>query len=101
MMLTQIFRARERNGLIDRTVFAVVPPKVEYRLTGLEFTLGAAFCGVWIWASENLSRVEEARSAFDRRDQPSHFSHSRPPIAVRRPVNNYQASVYYHEQNQQ
>ena len=67
-MLTQTLRAMERDGLVDRTVYAVVPPKVEYRLTELGFTLSAAFCGVWVWASENLLRVEEARSAFDRRD---------------------------------
>ncbi|WP_254606441.1 winged helix-turn-helix transcriptional regulator [Sphingomonas bacterium] len=67
-MLTQTLRAMERDGLVDRTVYAVVPPKVEYTLTSLGFTLGAAFCGVWVWAGENLSRVEEARSAFDRRD---------------------------------
>ncbi len=66
-MLTQTLRAMERDGLVDRTVYAVVPPKVEYRLTGLGFTLGAAFCGVWVWATENLVRVEQARSAFDER----------------------------------
>jgi len=53
---------------VDRTVYPVVPPKVEYRLTELGFTLGTAFCGVWVWASENLTRVEQARSSFDDRD---------------------------------
>ncbi len=67
-MLTQTLRAMERDGLVNRTVYPVVPPKVEYRLTELGFTLGAAFCGVWVWASENLSQVEEARSVFDQRD---------------------------------
>lgn len=67
-MLTQTLRAMERDGLVDRTVYPVVPPKVEYRLTKLGFTLGTAFCGVWVWASENLTRVEQARSAFDDRD---------------------------------
>ena len=67
-MLTQTLRAMERDGLVDRTVYPVVPPKVEYRLTELGFTLGTAFCGVWVWAAENLSRVEQARSAFDKRD---------------------------------
>ena len=43
----------------------VVPPKVEYRLTGLGLSLGSAFCGVWIWAAENLDQVEQARKAFD------------------------------------
>ena len=64
-MLTQTLRAMEREGLILRTVFPVIPPRVEYRLTDIGFTLGAAFCGVWIWAAENLARVERARTAFD------------------------------------
>ena len=64
-MLTQTLRQMERDGLIKRTVHPVVPPKVEYRLTELGFGLGAAFCGVWVWAAENLKRVEEARRVFD------------------------------------
>lgn len=67
-MLTQTLRAMERDGLVDRKVYPVVPPKVEYRLTELGYTLGAAFCGVWVWAGENLTLVEQARVAFDERD---------------------------------
>ena len=57
----------ERDGLIRRTVHPVVPPRVEYRLTSLGLSLGAAFCGVWVRAAENLSQVEQAHRAFDRR----------------------------------
>jgi DNA-binding HxlR family transcriptional regulator len=64
-MLTQTVRQMERNGLLIRTVHPVVPPKVEYRLTDLGRTLSAAFCGVWMWAAENLERIEEARRTFD------------------------------------
>lgn len=64
-MLTQTLRGMERDGLLIRTVHPVVPPRVEYRLTDLGFTLGAAFCGVWVWASNNLDQVEQARQAFD------------------------------------
>src|SRR6202161_85564 len=60
-MLTQTLRQMERDGLLTRTVYAVVPPKVEYDLTQLGMSLGTAFCGVWIWAAENLQRVERAR----------------------------------------
>ena len=67
-MLTQTLRAMERDGLIHREIFPVVPPKVEYRLTELGCTLGAAFCGVWVWAAENLATVEKARLDFDGRD---------------------------------
>ena len=64
-MLTQTLRQMERDGMVTRTVHAVVPPRVDYRLTELGGSLGAAFCGVWIWADENLARVEASRKAFD------------------------------------
>ena len=66
-MLTQTLRGMERDGLVRREVFPVVPPKVEYELTSLGYSLGAAFCGVWVWAAENLALVEQARLRFDER----------------------------------
>jgi DNA-binding HxlR family transcriptional regulator len=66
-MLTQTLRQMERDGLVTRTVHPVVPPKVEYKLTPLGMSLGAAFCGVWVWAAKNLRQVERARMAFDRK----------------------------------
>ena len=66
-MLTQTLRQMERDGLIARTVHPVVPPKVEYKLTHLGLSLGAAFCGVWVWAAENLQQVEQARREFDEK----------------------------------
>jgi DNA-binding HxlR family transcriptional regulator len=56
-MLTQITRRMERDGLLIRIAYRVVPPKVDYRLTGLGLTLGATFCGVRVWASENSARL--------------------------------------------
>jgi DNA-binding HxlR family transcriptional regulator len=69
-MLTQTLRQMERDGLVTRTVHPVVPPKVEYELTQLGMSLGAAFCGVWVWAAENLKHVEKARRKFDQQAQP-------------------------------
>ena len=66
-MLTQTLRQMERDGLVVRTVHPVVPPHVDYRLTDLGLGLGAAFCGVWCWAEENLARIEAARASFDAR----------------------------------
>ena len=66
-MLTQTLRQMERDGMVTRTVHAVIPPRVDYRLSDVGVSLGAAFCGVWIWAEQNLSRVESARQAFDAR----------------------------------
>lgn len=66
-MLTQTLRQMERDGLATRTVHAVIPPRVDYRLTELGLGLGAAFCGVWEWAELNFRRIGEARAAFDER----------------------------------
>jgi DNA-binding HxlR family transcriptional regulator len=64
-MLTQTLRLMERDGLVTRTVYPVVPPKVEYELTPLGEGLGAAFCGVWVWAERHLEEIEASREAFD------------------------------------
>ena len=66
-MLTQTLRQMERDGLVVRTVHPVVPPRVEYRLTDMGVSLGAAFCGVWVWAEAHYERIEASRKAFDAR----------------------------------
>ena len=66
-MLTQTLRQMERDGLVQRTVHPVVPPKVEYRLTDLGHGLSESFCGVWRWVETNLEAVEAARQQFDAR----------------------------------
>ena len=70
-MLTQTLRSMEREGLVSRTVHPVVPPRVDYKLTNLGLSLGAAFCGVWMWAEQHLAEVEAARTAFDKRAKAS------------------------------
>ena len=64
-MLTQTLRQMERDGLVQRTVHPIIPPRVDYKLTDLGFSLGEAFCGVWTWAEGNLERIEAARARFD------------------------------------
>jgi DNA-binding HxlR family transcriptional regulator len=63
-MLTQTVRQMERDGLVRRRVHPVIPPRVDYTLTPLGQSLGAAFCGVWIWAETHHAEVERARRAF-------------------------------------
>jgi len=65
-MLTQTLRQLERDGLVSRTVYPEVPPRVDYCLTSLGRQLGVALCGVWQWASQHAEEVEQARQAFDR-----------------------------------
>jgi DNA-binding HxlR family transcriptional regulator len=76
-MLTQTLRQMERDGLVIRTIHPVIPPKVEYRLTHLGLSLGEAFCGVWIWAEQNLDEIEAARLRFDERRQRAETSAAR------------------------
>ncbi|MES2626182.1 MAG: helix-turn-helix domain-containing protein [Pseudomonadota bacterium] len=66
-MLTKTLRQMEADGLVLRTVFPVIPPRVEYELTELGRSLGAAFCGVWLWAEEHRETIMKARVAFQER----------------------------------
>ena len=63
-MLTKAIRQMESDGLVKRTIYPVIPPRVEYELTALGLSLGAAFCGVWIWAEKHHDEIIEARRAF-------------------------------------
>ncbi|RYH71037.1 MAG: transcriptional regulator [Alcaligenaceae bacterium] len=67
-MLTKTLRQMEADGLVVRTVFAVVPPRVEYELTERGQSLGAAFCGVWLWAEEHRQGIRDSRVAFETSD---------------------------------
>lgn len=64
-MLTQTLRTLERDGLITRTVHAVVPPRVDYELTGLGRTLEAPIATLERWATANMDAVRQARSRYD------------------------------------
>jgi len=64
-MLTKTVRQMERDGLLTRTVYPVIPPRVDYKLTELGRSLGEAFCGVWIWAEKHGEEIAQARKAFE------------------------------------
>ncbi len=66
-MLTKTVRQMESDGLVERTIYPVIPPRVEYEITNLGHTLSEAFCGVWLWAEKNHKKVEAARAAFKNR----------------------------------
>ena len=63
-MLTQTLRQMECDGLVQRTVYAEVPPRVEYELSSLGVSLGEALCGVWKWAEAHIQAVHAARERF-------------------------------------
>ncbi|GCE21908.1 winged helix-turn-helix transcriptional regulator [Dictyobacter kobayashii] len=67
-MLTQTLRAMERNGLVQRVVYPVVPPAVEYSLTPLGQTLVEPIKTLGDWAYGHLQEVAHAQTAYDQRD---------------------------------
>jgi DNA-binding HxlR family transcriptional regulator len=66
-MLTQTLRALERDGLISRTVFPVVPPRVDYELTALGGDLLDLVRALTVWSEQHISDVLAARDAYDTR----------------------------------
>ncbi len=64
-MLTQTLRELERNGLIERHDYGEVPPRVDYRLTGLGRSLTEPIWALDRWAERHFNEVEAARVAFD------------------------------------
>jgi DNA-binding HxlR family transcriptional regulator len=64
-MLTLTLRALERDGLVTRTVFPTVPPKVEYELTRLGRSLLDPVSALGLWARRNRATIQEARARFD------------------------------------
>lgn len=67
-MLTKTLRQMEEDGLVQRVVHPVIPPHVDYSLTEMGGTLGAAFCDVWLWAEAHHARIEASRKAFAERN---------------------------------
>jgi DNA-binding HxlR family transcriptional regulator len=66
-MLTQTLRGLERDGLVQRTVYAEVPPRVEYALTPLGRTLWEPIYAIIRWSEENIEAVMVARQQYDQR----------------------------------
>ncbi|HST43560.1 MAG TPA: helix-turn-helix domain-containing protein [Conexibacter sp.] len=70
-MLTRTLRALERDGLITRTVFPTVPPRVDYELTELGRGLHATLAELARWSYAHRADVEAARAAYDAREADS------------------------------
>ena len=66
-MLTKTLRQMEADGLIIRTVYPVIPPRVDYALTDTGRSLSAAFCGVWHWAEAHRGTIQRSRQVFAER----------------------------------
>ena len=66
-MLTRTLRNLERDGLVKRTVYPVVPPRVEYALTPLGETLSELLTEICTWAETHFADIEDARVAYDHK----------------------------------
>lgn len=64
-MLTLTLRGLERDGLVTRTVYPTIPPRVDYELTELGRTLICILVPLSQWAIENRGTVERSRAQFD------------------------------------
>lgn len=64
-VLTQVLKSVERDGLLTRTVFAQVPPRVDYELTPLGHTLQEPLGDLRDWARNNVSAMLRAREDYD------------------------------------
>jgi DNA-binding HxlR family transcriptional regulator len=68
-MLTLTLRGLERDGLVARTLFATIPPRVDYELTKLGRSLLQPVGALGEWARENHRKIVEARQQFDTRQR--------------------------------
>jgi DNA-binding HxlR family transcriptional regulator len=66
-VMTQTLRSLERDGLIRRTVYPTVPPRVEYRLTDLGVEAGTLTSAIADWSTAHVDDIIAARAAFDAR----------------------------------
>jgi DNA-binding HxlR family transcriptional regulator len=67
-MLTVTLRQLERDGLVQRTVYPVVPPRVEYQLTPLGKTLHATIQSLVAWTEDHQAEIAAARTEYDARE---------------------------------
>ncbi|AOH84883.1 transcriptional regulator [Sphingomonas panacis] len=67
-MLTHTLRSLERDGLVSRTVFPTIPPRVDYELTPLGHSLRVPVKALGLWVMENKDEITRSREAFDGRE---------------------------------
>ena len=84
-MLNDSLRSLERDGLVERHVYAEVPVRVEYSLTALGWSATELLMALAQWADEHIGDVEEARCRYDEVSRPGPVASTRlssPPAVV-------------------
>ena len=66
-MLTLTLRGLERDGLVTRTIFPTIPPRVDYELTKLGRSLWAAVEPLGLWAQGHVKDIHKAQEKFDQK----------------------------------
>lgn len=66
-MLAQTLRGLERDGIVTRTLFPEVPPRVDYELTEAGKTLMAPLAALQQWSTKHIAEVLEARTKYDKK----------------------------------
>lgn len=68
--LTQALRGLERDGLITRSVYPTIPPRVDYALTNLGRSASGLLEAMRTWAEHHMAEIITARAAYDDRPDP-------------------------------
>ncbi len=68
-MLTLTLRALERDGIVKRTVYPTVPPRVEYSVTELGVSFSKPVKAIGSWVFQNHAEIHAARAEFDARNE--------------------------------
>ncbi len=68
-MLTLTLKGLERDGMVTRTVFPTIPPRVDYELTDLGRSLSEPVMALGTWAQAHMEEIDTARARFDRRNE--------------------------------
>jgi len=69
-MLTLTLRGLERDGLVTRTMYPTIPPRVDYELTDMGQTLLTPVMALVNWANDNQVAIADARQRFDDKPEP-------------------------------
>ncbi|MEU7881101.1 winged helix-turn-helix transcriptional regulator [Microbispora bryophytorum] len=70
-MLTLTLKQLRRNGIVSRTAYPEVPPRVEYELTGLGTSLLSTVLALAAWSAGNQAEIRRHQQAFDADTQPA------------------------------